>query len=88
MEIVIKIRQWLINVAIGMAVACLFMLLLIICNNYSASHHKAQAASNDVKASEYRMYTEQLRMQTAKVHLEMEEAHLKAYIDYYSRKED
>ena len=88
MEIVIKVRQWLINLAIGMGVACLFMLLLIICNNYSVSHHKSQAVSNDVKASEYRMYTEQLRMQTAKVRLEMEEAHLKAYVDYYSRKED
>ena len=87
METAVKVRQWLINTAIGMVIACLFMLLLIICNNYNASHHKAQAARNDVKASEYRMHTEQLKMQTAKLKLEVEEAHLQAFIKIYSKED-
>ena len=59
------------------------MSLMILCDKYSQNHHKASMAYNDMKASEYRMMTEQYKSETARLNLELTEAKIKAFVKAY-----
>ena len=84
MELVEKVRKWIVNTILLFICAGLFLVVLILCNKYDATHFNAEIAKYDREAAMYRAQTESVKMQTAKIYLEAEEARLKAFIKAFS----
>ena len=82
-----KVREFLINTALVLLSCTLLLIMALVLENYNKAHYLAESAKNDLKASEYRMQTEMLKRENAKVQLEVSEAHLKAFIKVYSKEE-
>ena len=78
-----KLKALLINTILVFSALCLLMFFLLMLKQYDVNNYKAQMYENDKKASEYRVRTEAYKMELAKVKLEMETAHLQAFLKYY-----
>ena len=78
-----SVKTILTNFVLTLLVACLVLIFMILCNQYNRTHYYAVEAYNERKATEYRMKAEQHRMETARLHLEVEEARLKLFIKAY-----
>ena len=78
-----KIRNILINILIISAIMCFVMLFMILLEVYGKKQYEGSITYTEAKASEYRMLTEQYKMETAKRRNEFEEAKLRAYLNLY-----
>ena len=81
-----KLRSFLVNLILTVSLMCLVMVFFILCNNYEITHNKAEATRNDLKASEYRMLTEQYKSENARLNLDLSEAKLQAFLKAFGDK--
>jgi len=86
--IIQRINKFILNVILIGVLMCLILLFLILLNQYNKTHYSAEIAFNEMKATEYKMKTEQYKMQTARLHLEVEEARLQAFLEKYGGKKN
>jgi len=84
----LKIRNLLINLTLVLLIMSLFMFFLILCEKYNETHYSAAKAFNEMKAAEYKAKAEQHKMETAKLHLDVEEARLQAFLNTYRVKKN
>lgn len=87
MDLARKFRTWTVNLILITGALCLVMLFLILCNKYETTHNNAKLAEYDMEAARYRAQTESVKMQTAQIHLDAENARLKAFIKAFSKGE-
>lgn len=82
-----RIKEALKLIILVLTTGCLLLAICSLCNEYSATRYKSQMAYNEMKASEYKMNAEDFRMQTIKMHLDIEEAKLKVFLKQYGGEE-
>ena len=78
-----KFRNILINTLFLVLIMCAVMLFMILLEVSKKEQHSESIQYTEAKASEYRMLTEQYKMETAKRRDEFEEARLRAFLNLY-----
>lgn len=82
-----RIKEALKLAILVLIAGCLLLAICSLCNEYSATRYKSQMAYNEMKASEYKMQAEDFKMQTVKLHFDIEEARLKVFLKQYGGEE-
>lgn len=81
-----KLRNILINAMLILACMCFGMIFMILLDNYTENKNQLSISYTEMKASEYKMLTEQYKMESIKLRRDFEEVRLKAYIQAYGGK--
>ena len=79
-----KIKGWLINTSLLFLCLCLLLMFASLCNKYSETQYKVEAAKFEKEAAQSKANTESLKMQTAQIYFEAENVRLKAFIKAFS----
>ena len=82
-----RMHEFLINVCLLAISLCLIMLFMIMCNKYSASQYEVDIAKDNKSISNYKLLTEKYKSESALIHKQAEEAHLKAFLHCYGGEE-